>query len=112
MPNYIKGFTVNGEDAKYDYNQLGNKPFGDNTLVPLVPTEEVTTTGQPGDESFWGDLSPFSNPSVGDVCVVTFEGTVYEEEAKYDYYYDFLYIGELDDNGNITFNSLLVVKSL
>ncbi len=100
MPNYIKGFTVNGEDAKYDYNQLGNKPFGDNTFVEVFPLSEFSTVGQTT-----GQTDPIYStqlPVAGDLCVVSFEGTNYEVIAKSSRG-GYIYLGEEDEYTNPVF---------
>lgn len=102
MPNYVKGFTVNGEDAKYDYNQLGNKPFGDNTFVDVFPLTEFSTAG-----SSTGQSDPIYStqlPVAGDLCVVSFEGTNYEVVAKSSQG-GYIYLGEEDEYTNPVFTN-------
>ena len=102
MPN-IKGFTVNGEDYKYDYNQLSNKPFGYDTTVEIIPTTEVIV--EDSESSYPYEKLPYAIfPLPGEVCIVSFNNVNYECPVNvYDPYS--LYLGELDENHNMIFDN-------
>ena len=83
MPNYIKGFTVNGEDYKYDYNQIGNKPFGNEAIDVFLPMQ----TNIPFElvEYYYYYLADpilsYNKLNAGEKYIVNWDGRDYEVEA-------------------------------
>lgn len=68
----VKGFSVNGQVEKYDYNELENKP-----TIPTVPVQSVNTkTGAVTlDADDVGAIAAPSSPTSGQFLV--FDGTAW-----------------------------------